>query len=188
MEASIALFDENGFSETSVQDIVDALGVTKGTFYYYFKSKEELLMDIHLRYIEGLLEKQKKIIGDPAKTAKEKVLDIVYMLIHNIEKQGRQARVFFREMKHLNEEHLKKISEKRDMFRYGLQSLIEKGIKNGEFREDLHPSIAALTVLGAANWSYQWFRPDGELSDFEVAKQMVAILLEGMEKRSSAIG
>lgn len=183
MEASIALFEQNGFSETSIQDIVDALGVTKGTFYYYFKSKEELLMDIHLGYIEGLLEKQKKIIDDPAKSIKEKVLDIVYMLIHNIEKQGRQARIFFREMKHLNEEHLRKIVEKRDLFRYELQSLIEKGIKSGEFREDLHPSIATLTVLGAANWSYQWFRPDGELSDFEVAKQMVAILLEGMEKK-----
>jgi hypothetical protein len=145
-------------------------------------------MDIHLCYIEGLLEKQKKIMDDPVKTIKEKVLDIVYMLIHNIEKQGRQVRIFFREMKHLNEEHLRKIIEKRDMFRYELQSLIEKGIKSGEFREDLHPSIATLTVLGAANWSYQWFRPDGELSDFEVAKQMVAILLEGMEKRPPANG
>jgi AcrR family transcriptional regulator len=183
MAASITLFEQKGFSETSVQDIVDALGVTKGTFYYYFKSKEELLMDIHLRYIEGLLENQKRIMEDSTKTIKEKVFEIVYMLIHNIEKQGRQARIFFREMKHLNEEHLKKIIEKRDLFRYGLQSLIEQGIQNGEFREDLHPSIATLTVLGAANWSYQWFQPDGELSDFEVAKQMITILLEGMKKK-----
>jgi AcrR family transcriptional regulator len=181
--ASIALFEQKGFSETSIQDIVDMLGVTKGTFYYYFKSKEELLMDIHLRYIEGLLENQKRIMEDSAKTIKEKVFEIVYMLIHNIEKQGRQARIFFREMKHLNEEHLKKIVEKRDLFRYNLQLLIEEGMRNGELRDDLPPSIATLTVLGAANWSYQWFRPDGELNDFEVAKHMVAILLEGMEKK-----
>ncbi|NIK15968.1 AcrR family transcriptional regulator [Saccharococcus thermophilus] len=183
MVASIALFEQKGFSETSIQDIVDMLGVTKGTFYYYFKSKEELLMDIHLRYIEGLLEKQKNIMDDSTKTVKEKVFEIVYMLIHSIEKQGRQARIFFREMKHLNEEHLKKIVEKRDLFRYNLQSLIEEGMRNGELRDDFPPSIATLTVLGAANWSYQWFRPDRELSDFEVAKQMVAILLEGMAKK-----
>lgn len=92
--ASIELFEQNGFSETSIQDIVDALGVTKGTFYYYFKSKEELLMDIHLRYIEGLLREQQRIINDGRRSVREKLYAIVYMLIHNVERQGRQARIF----------------------------------------------------------------------------------------------
>jgi len=178
--ASIELFEQNGFSETSIQDIVDALGVTKGTFYYYFKSKEELLMDIHLRYIEGLLSEQARLMNDERRSVREKLYAIVYMLIHNVERQGRQARVFFREMKHLSEEHLQKVKEKRDLFRYQLQALIEEGMKNGELRRDLSPSIAALTVLGAANWSYHWFRPNGELTDAEVAEQMVAILIDGM--------
>jgi len=182
IDASIALFEQKGFSDTSIQDIVDALGVTKGTFYYYFKSKEELLMDIHLRYIEELLEKQQEMMNDSTKTTKEKLLGIVYMLIHNIEKRGRQARIFFREMRHLNAEHLQQIKQKRDQFRYGVQALIERGIENGEFRQDLLPSIATLTILGAANWSYQWFKPDGLYTDAEVAKQMVTIFLEGIEK------
>ncbi|MEH7546671.1 MULTISPECIES: TetR/AcrR family transcriptional regulator [Bacillaceae] len=50
IETGIQLFDQNGFKSTSVQDIVQLLGVTKGTFYYYFNSKEELLKDIHLIY------------------------------------------------------------------------------------------------------------------------------------------
>ncbi|QIZ67158.1 TetR/AcrR family transcriptional regulator [Geobacillus subterraneus] len=180
MAASIELFEQNGFSETSIQDIVDALGVTKGTFYYYFTSKEELLMDIHLRYIEGLLDKEERIISDKRRPLREKLYDIIFMLIHNVERQGREARIFFREMKHLSEEHLQKVKEKRDLFRYRLQSLIEEGMKSGELRCDLSPAIAALTVLGAANWSYHWFRPDGELTDAEVAEQMVAILIDGM--------
>lgn len=36
IEVSIDLFGKHGFTETSIQDIVDGLGVTKGTFYYYF--------------------------------------------------------------------------------------------------------------------------------------------------------
>ena len=56
---SVKLFQQKGFSETSIQDIVDSLGVTKGTFYYYFKSKEQLLMEIHSRYIDDLLHRQK---------------------------------------------------------------------------------------------------------------------------------
>ena len=37
------LFFEMGYEQTSVSNIIDAVGVAKGTFYYYFKSKEELL-------------------------------------------------------------------------------------------------------------------------------------------------
>ncbi|BDG48228.1 hypothetical protein PspKH34_27890 [Parageobacillus sp. KH3-4] len=40
MEASIALFEQNGFSETSIQDIVDALGVTKEHFTIILKAKK----------------------------------------------------------------------------------------------------------------------------------------------------
>ncbi len=46
IEKAIELFEKKGFSTTSIQDIVDELGVTKGSFYYYFSSKEQLLMDI----------------------------------------------------------------------------------------------------------------------------------------------
>jgi hypothetical protein len=95
-----------------------------------------------------------------------------------IEKQGKQERIFFREMKHLNEEHL----QKRDQFRYQLQSLVESGIESGEFRKDLRADITTLTILGAANWSYQWFNPHGELNDFTVAKLMVDIVLKGIDQ------
>ena len=58
LKKSIDLFDDKGFKETTIQDIVDQLDVTKGTFYYYFNSKQEVLRDIHLEYIEGLLQEQ----------------------------------------------------------------------------------------------------------------------------------
>ena len=55
IKESINLFVEKGYSATSIQDIVDKLGVTKGSFYYHFKSKEALLMHIHVSYIDDLL-------------------------------------------------------------------------------------------------------------------------------------
>src|SRR5699024_11597620 len=65
---SIQLFEKKGFSQTSIQDIVDVLDVTKGTFYYYFSSKEQLLMDIHLQYIDNLLSRQQMIFEDRKST------------------------------------------------------------------------------------------------------------------------
>ena len=111
-EQSVKLFQEKGFSETSIQDIVDSLGVTKGTFYYYFTSKEILLMEIHLRYIDDLLIRQKVII-DSTKNYRDKIIRIVSLIILDIEKQRANGRVYFREMRNLTPENAKKIKKKK---------------------------------------------------------------------------
>src|SRR5699024_4810530 len=84
VEQSIRLFETKGFSETSIQDVVEALGVTKGTFYYYFKSKQELLTQIHLTYIENLLDEQEKIVQDEKKTYKEILYNNILLVIKSI--------------------------------------------------------------------------------------------------------
>ncbi|WP_066174767.1 TetR/AcrR family transcriptional regulator [Bacillus marinisedimentorum] len=180
VQASIKLFEKQGFTETSIQDIVDSLNVTKGTFYYYFNSKEELLRDIHLDYISYVLEEQEKIIGDESKTARGKLRTIVTMLITSIESQGFMARIFFREIRNLSREHIEEITLRREKFLANLQQLIKTGIEKGEFKEGLNPDIVALGVLGMTNWSYQWFKPEGELSDTEVAGIFVEMILNGI--------
>ncbi|SES01623.1 TetR/AcrR family transcriptional regulator [Salipaludibacillus aurantiacus] len=180
---SIGLFEKKGFSETSIQDIVDVLGVTKGTFYYYFKSKEELLMDIHLRYISDIVEHQKKIIEDTGKDSRTKLFDIVYMLLKSIETQGASARVFFREMRHLSDKHLEEIIPKRDQFFDQLKAMIEEGMSKGEFRSDLRSDIVTFAVLGACNWSYQWFNPNGPVPDYEIAEIYLEIFLNGIHTK-----
>ncbi|MGJ7912745.1 TetR/AcrR family transcriptional regulator [Neobacillus sp. LXY-1] len=178
---SIRLFEKKGFSETSIQDIVDSIGVTKGTFYYYFSSKEELLMDIHLGYIDELLVQQEQIFNDQQKTCKQKLSEIVYMLITDIKTQGSSAKIFFREMKNLSPERLAVVIPKRDKFRYNLEDLIKKGMQAGEFRSDLNPVIITFGILGVTNWSYQWFNPNGPCTDQEVAEIFVEMILKGIQ-------
>jgi len=179
---SIQLFEKKGFSETSIQDIVDSLGVTKGTFYYYFSSKEELLMDIHLGYINELLVHQEQILNDTSKTCKQKLFEIVNMLITNIQRQGAAAKIFFREMKNLSSERLALIVPKRDQFRLNIEALINDGISKKEFRQDLNARIVTMGILGITNWSYQWFNPNGMVSDREVAEIFVEMILKGIQE------
>lgn len=179
-EQSIRLFEKKGFSETSIQDIVDSLGVTKGTFYYYFSSKEELLMDIHLGYITEMIAIQESILNDKKMDCKTKLSEIVYMLISNIKIQGASAKVFFREMKNLSEDRLALIIPQRDQFRLNIEILIKEGMESGEFRQDLNPSIVTFGILGAANWSYQWYNPAGKMEEKEVSDIFVELFLKGI--------
>ncbi|MFD2682752.1 TetR/AcrR family transcriptional regulator [Bacillus seohaeanensis] len=180
METGIQLFGEKGFKETSIQDLMDELKVTKGTFYYYYKSKEELLKDIHLQYINRLVQHQESIINDESLNCEQKLYQIIYSLIHDIKKEGLTAKVFFREMRHLSDENLDVIVSKRDKFRLNIQSIVEEGIVADEFRSDLPADIVTFGILGIANWSYFWFQPDGEKTDEQVSKIFHEILVQGM--------
>lgn len=53
MDAAERIFIHKGFAVTTVDEITHAAGVAKGTFYLYFRSKEDLLAALHARFIEG---------------------------------------------------------------------------------------------------------------------------------------
>lgn len=179
IQESILLFDQKGFSNTSIQDIADVLNVTKGTFYYYFSSKEQLLMDIHLDYIEDLLKRQEEIVQQEG-SYREKLQDMVHLLLADIEIHGPAGKVFFREMRHLGEEHASIIREKRDVFRKTIGSTLQSGIENGEFRKGLQANILSFAILGITNWSYQWYQPAGNIAPKELTNIYVDMVLNGI--------
>ncbi len=65
---------------------------------------------------------------------------------------------------------------------YNIEKLLTEGRKNGEFREDFDVSIVAFGILGMMNWSYQWYKPDGEKSDTEIAETFVNMVIKGIEQ------
>lgn len=179
---SIKLFERKGFSSTSVQDIVDASSVTKGTFYYYFTSKESLLMDIHLRYIDDLLNRQKRIL-DSSETCRNQLVKIIELLINDIQAQGSNVRVYIREMRHLTPENFVIIKKKRRMFHSVIEEIICNGIEKNEFRDSLNPKITTFAILGVTNWSYEWFNPEGDVSSEELAVMYMDFILHGIDSK-----
>lgn len=179
-EQSILLFENKGFSETSIQDIVNVLGVTKGTFYYYFSSKEQLLMEIHHQYITNLLERQNRIISNDDTSPKEQLTEIISLLITDIARNGPSARVYFREMRHLTSENMKNIKQKRERFRLNVENVVRRGIDQKEFKEDLSADIITFGILGVTNWSYNWFKPGGNVSPQELGEIYADMILTGI--------
>lgn len=177
---SIELFERKGFTQTSIQDIVDELEVTKGTFYYYFSSKEQLLMDIHLEYIVTLVERQQQIIESSQLSNKEKITQLIALLINEIEENGDRGRVFFREIRHLSNDNMATIKKKRNQIRLNIEHVIREGIASGEFQPDAKADIIAFAVLSLTNYSYQWFDPKGDLSTSELIEIYSNILFNGI--------
>lgn len=184
MDTSIELFGKKGFQATTIQDIVEANGVTKGTFYYYFKNKEDVLVQIHETFIDHLLAGQEKIFNDDGMTNHEKLYGIVELLIRNIRLNGHSALVFFQEMRHLNKDKTALILPKRQRFQERIQQVLEDGMRAGEFKKVLRGDILSYAVLGIANWSYFWYEPDGEVKEEELTDLYMSMIFKGIEEES----
>lgn len=73
LDAAQQMFFERGYETTSVNDIIERVGVAKGTFYHYFKSKEDLLDRMVDRWNQGTLERVRALVGREDLSAVEKL-------------------------------------------------------------------------------------------------------------------
>jgi len=73
IETAAKLFRENGYSNTSVEVIIKEMGVAKGTFYYYFKSKEEVLEGIVDHTLDQIVAMAEQIANDESMNALTKM-------------------------------------------------------------------------------------------------------------------
>ena len=73
MDAALSLFIEKGYLNTTTQDIIDRVKISRGLLYYHFKNKEDILYRLIERYSEPMLRKLSSIAYDPELSAPEKI-------------------------------------------------------------------------------------------------------------------
>lgn len=178
LRVALDLFQAKGYPAVTVQDIVEAMGATKGAFYYYLDSKEDLLYQIHDEFISYELQKAEEVVVTDL-PARHKLRRIVTDLLESIARYKAHVTVFFRDWQYLSDGNLRKIKEKRDRYEALVNQVIREGVETGEFRQDIDPKIAGFALFGMCNWTYQWFKPDGRLRHDDVAATFELIFLEG---------
>jgi AcrR family transcriptional regulator len=73
LDAAELLFTQKGYEQATVNDILDKVEIGKGTFYHYFKSKEDVMAGVIRRIADGLTEKARVIATDNTLGAHEKM-------------------------------------------------------------------------------------------------------------------
>lgn len=71
------LFSTKGYSKCTVNNIINDVGIAKGTFYYYFNSKEEVLDGIIEKVTEIIVARAEEAISNPEHSPVEKLLNII---------------------------------------------------------------------------------------------------------------
>ena len=175
LQEAVRLFYERGFTATTLDDVANALGVTKPFIYTHFKSKTELLAAICLPTIQMSVDAAANAVrgkGSAAERLRRLIVDFTKVVLV---RQPNIA-VYFREEKSLEPDALAAINALRREFDRWLSRLLEEGIAAGEFRVD-DVNLASLAIGGMISWAYTWHRPGGRLDVEELGRRMAVLAL-----------
>ena len=184
-EHAIRLFAERGFAGTSLQDIADALGVTRPALYYYVKSKDELLAKLAADVAGGSAAQITELAGRPDLDAAGKLREIVRLTALRQATQPERFRLLIRSEAELPAELSDAYDTSRRAVLRAVTGVIEEGMRAGRFRP-ADPRIAALGVIGMWNWVAWWFRPDRDSPD-AVADQLADMAIAALQRADHRI-
>jgi AcrR family transcriptional regulator len=166
LDAAEKLFGTKGYAKTAVSDIVKEVGVSQGTFYYYFKSKDEVADAVIDRAIEHGLAEFVALANDDTLTAYDKMVRMIVHDLHGFD-HGRLMGGLFNHIHHEENAflHQKLMARMIRKFAPVLGQIVEQGKREGRFRTDRDAALIAeflLTVyqfwLDAA--LFQWSAED----------------------------
>lgn len=132
LDAAEILFISKGYAKTTINDILQTVGIAKGTFYHYFKSKEEVMDAVIRRMIDAGVEAAKKIASDSKLTVQEKLFQMILAQRPNKENNREQM---IEELHHVNnaEMHQKSLVESIRLLSPVLAEVVAQGVKEKVF-------------------------------------------------------
>ena len=179
-EHAIRLFAERGFAGTSLQDIADALGITRPALYYYVKSKDELLAKLAADVAGGSAAQITELAARPDLDAAGKLREIARLTVVRQATQPERFRLVIRSEAELPAELSAAYDASRRAVLETVTGVIEEGIRAGRFRP-VDARVAALGVIGMCNWVAWWFRPGRDSAD-AVADQLADMAIGAVQQ------
>lgn len=178
LRVGASLFNERGFDRTTLDDIAEALNVTKRTLYYYIDSKEEILHECNLRGAE--------IMRDIVDSSHDQGLPV----LERIEALLRRYVTFLADdmgicvvlsiSQPLTGFEKGELRAQRGKVDKALRALIQEGIEDGSIRP-CDPRLTTAAIFGSFNWVPHWNRGKNPVSLEDIAESYISFALNGLK-------
>jgi AcrR family transcriptional regulator len=183
LAVSTELFAERGFEGTSVQDIVNTAGVTKGAMYHYYASKDDLLYEIYARVLRMQTERLEKFAAGEAPVEQRVHAASAGGVATTIENL-KDTTIFFRSMHQLSEEKQRAVRRERRRYHQTFRAMIEEGQRSDAFRSDVVPNLVVDYFFGAVHHMPAWYKPRGKLSAREIGRSFADLFIAGLKPQA----
>ena len=174
------VFYEKGYDGASMQDIANAVHLTKAGLYHHVGSKDRLLYEI-MNYGMDILDEtvleNVKSIRDPREKLRQTIIGHINLIVRA---RDREITVILHENRSLKGALRKKINARKRAYIEFLEELIAKVQERAGGRILISPRVAAFALLGTINWLYQWYDVEGPIKEDQLANDYVELFLRGL--------
>jgi len=184
LDKATELFAAKGYEATSLQDIADAVGVSRPALYHYVSNKDDLLAMLVEQVSRSLAEVLAELAARADLTPTEKLRNLTSLLVRQRADHPDQFRILDRSETVLPEPAKTAHVEAKRRVLHEMVSIIDTGIAAGDFRT-VDSRTAALSLLGMCNWVAWWFRPD---ADVELVVKTITQFAESMLRSDNSGG
>ncbi|MBX3447078.1 MAG: TetR family transcriptional regulator [Parvibaculaceae bacterium] len=181
LDAAARTFRQKGYAATTLNEIARAADMQAGSLYYHFGSKDELLeevLDIGANKVnDAVRESQERLPPDASHRDRIRAAVDAHltMLLKHCDYTSANISIFAQIPEEIQRRHL----PKRDALAAQWRRILTRAQKAGALRDDVDLSMVRMLLLGALNWSVEWYKP-GKTSIPAMADHICLMLLDGI--------
>ena len=178
--AALDLFDRDGFENVSVEAIAQAAGCSVGNIYHYFKSKDELALQVTDNVDEVYRELEQLYDDDTTRPAIDKLMDFVGRTLRISVEDPVLYKAFIQSMKHPEQGALRR-SDKRAYYRI-LRKLVLQSREEGALPASCDvDEVVEYLVTVHRGVLFEWRVYEGGFALEERGRRIVAAMLKGLK-------
>jgi AcrR family transcriptional regulator len=166
LEVAAQTFREKGYRATNLQVVADVFGVRRPAIYYYFDNKADILVEIHNRLLEALMDQLDEIEAMDV-PANEKFAAVITGQVKLFAENIAELAVFIENETELPPPVYKRARKEKREYTERLEALYRKGVEEGVFA-DLPARLVVFATNGMTNWMYRWYDPKGKYTPEEI--------------------
>ena len=183
LDAAAEVFARQGYASSSVQDVADALGILKGSIYYYIKTKEDLLFRLLIEVHEEVDEVLEQVVAqeglDPLERLQEYVRTQTAYNLRNLVKIS----IYYNDLDQLSDERRAEVLRRRKVHEDFITQVILDAQRAGLVDESRDARLVAYSVFATIIWPYRWYRPRGRMRADDVVEACVEFVTHGVAAR-----
>ncbi|MEU4093909.1 TetR/AcrR family transcriptional regulator [Streptomyces sp. NPDC026673] len=184
LATAAGVFAAQGYNATTVRRIADEAGILAGSLYYHFDSKESMLDEILSAFLDELWAGYDSVLA-AGLGPRETVEALVTESFREIDRHLDAVAIYQREARQLaaSQPRFAYLAESQRRFERLWLGTLERGAADGVFRTDLDPRLAYRFIRDTVWVAASWYRPGGQHSPEEIARQYLSMVLDGVAVR-----
>ena len=180
MQAAERLFARQGVAGTSLQELADAVGLTRTGIYHYISGKDELLEQLVRGFTLETAEQLQALAAETDRGAAVRLREGVVAMASRVAAHPQRFRLLLTSEEAFSDALAKQHRKARRATLDALSDLVSQAIGEGTCRP-VDPELAAFSLVGVANWVAFWYpRQRSSASPADLAEQLADIALRGV--------